>query len=46
MVEHTQREYVAGVIHTNKGFWSLIKRGVVGTYHKVGRKYLPARLSV
>jgi transposase-like protein len=24
-----------------EGFWSLIKRGVVRTYHKVSRKYLP-----
>jgi ISXO2-like transposase domain len=23
------------------GLWSLIKRGVVGTYHKVRKKYLP-----
>jgi transposase-like protein len=34
---------VVGAIHTNtiEGFWSIIKRGVVGTFHKVSRKYLP-----
>ena len=32
-----------GAVHTNtiEGFWSILKRGVVGTYHKVSRKYLP-----
>ena len=30
-------------VHTNtiEGFWSIFKRGVVGTFHKVSRKYLP-----
>jgi transposase-like protein len=35
-------EYVVGAVHTNtiEGFWSLIKRGCVGTFHKVSKKYL------
>src|SRR5579883_453789 len=43
VIEHTKGEYVVGVIHTNtiEGFWSMIKRGVTGTFHKVSRKYLP-----
>jgi transposase-like protein len=43
MVHHAAGEYVCGSIHTNtiEGFWSLIKRGIMGTFHKVSRKYLP-----
>jgi transposase-like protein len=43
MVDHMAGEYVVGAIHTNtiEGFWSLIKRGMVGTFHKVSAKYLP-----
>lgn len=42
-VNHSKRNYVVGAIHTNtiEGFWSLIKRGVMGSYHKVSKKYLP-----
>ena len=38
-----QPAYVIGAIHTNtiEGFWSLLKRAIVGTFHKVSRKYLP-----
>jgi hypothetical protein len=34
---------VVGAVHTNtlEGFWSIIKRGVVGTFHKVSKKYMP-----
>jgi len=43
VINHNQGNYVIGAIHTNtiEGFWSMIKRGIVGTYHKVSRKYLP-----
>jgi transposase-like protein len=42
-VDHGRKQYVVGALHTNtiEGFWSLIKRGVMGSYHKVSRKYLP-----
>jgi len=35
-----------GAIHTNttEGFWSTIKRGSVGTFHKVSKKDLPLLL--
>lgn len=43
MVHHKVGEYVHGNIHTQtiEGFWSLVKRGIVGTFHKVSKKYLP-----
>ena len=42
-VHHAARQYVVGAVHTNtiEGFWSIFKRGVVGTFHKVSAKYLP-----
>jgi transposase-like protein len=42
-VDHSIGQYVVGAVHTNtiEGFWSLVKRGVVGTFHKVSKKYLP-----
>jgi transposase-like protein len=47
IVNHAKGEYakhhVVGTIHTNtiEGFWSILKRGIVGTFHKVSAKYLP-----
>jgi IS1 family transposase len=42
-VDHSIGQYVVGAVHTQtiEGFWSLIKRGIMGTYHKVSAKYLP-----
>ena len=41
-VNHGTKQYVNGNIHTNtiEGFWALLKRGIVGQYHKVSVGYL------
>ena len=46
-VDHKSGEYVRGSVHTNniESFWSLLKRGVIGTYHNVSKKYLPLYLN-
>jgi transposase-like protein len=46
-VKHKSGEYVRGLVHTNTldNFWSLLKRGIVGNYHQVSKKYLPLYLS-
>lgn len=43
IVNHGRKEYVHGAIHTNtiEGFWSMVKRGIMGSFHKVSKKYLP-----
>ncbi len=43
MVDHSKRQYVIDAAHTNtiEGFWSLVKRGIVGSFHRVCAKYLP-----
>ncbi len=42
-VNHSAGQYVNGAVHTATidGFWSLLKRGIMGSYHKVSRKYPP-----
>ena len=42
-VNHEAGRYVIGAVHTNtiEGFWSIFKRSIIGSYHKVSRKYLP-----
>jgi ribosomal protein L37AE/L43A len=46
-VAHKALEYVRGEVHTNniESFWSLLKRGIMGTYHNVSKKYLPLYLA-
>ncbi len=45
-IKHSDGVYVRGHIHTNTvdGFWSLVKRGISGVYHSVGREYLQTYL--
>jgi hypothetical protein len=46
-VNHAREEYVRGVVHTQNldSFWSLLKRGIMGSYHKVSAGYLPLYLN-
>ncbi|SEO74246.1 ISXO2-like transposase domain-containing protein, partial [Mucilaginibacter gossypiicola] len=41
-----KEEYVKGEYHTNtlEGFWTLLKRGIYGQYHKVSSEHLQAYL--
>ena len=45
-VDHSAKEYTRGDIHTNtiESAFSLLKRGIIGTWHKVSAKHLPAYL--
>ncbi len=42
VVTHSAGEYVRGKAHTNtiEGFFSRLKRGLIGTYHHVGSQHL------
>ncbi len=42
MVKHKAGEYVSGRCHTNtlEGFWSHLKRKIVGIHHSVSKKHL------
>lgn len=41
-VNHSNHEYVRGPVHTNtvEGFFSLVKRGIMGTFHHVSKGHL------
>lgn len=43
-VNHSSGEWVRGIVHTNnvEAFWSVMKRGVYGTYHQISFKHLQA----
>ncbi len=42
-VSHAKGEYVRGNVHTSHldSFWSLLKRGIIGSFHHVSKSYLP-----
>ena len=42
-VRHSHGEYVRGLVHTQTidSFWSLLKRGIMGSFHHISAKYLP-----
>ena len=44
-VDHS-KEYVRGIVHTNfaESYFSLLKRGILGTFHHVSEKHLPRYL--
>ena len=41
-VDHSKHQYADGDVYTNtiEGFWSLLKRGIIGIYHHLSRKHL------
>src|SRR5262249_18065878 len=45
-VSHDQKVYVSGDVHVNtiEGFWSLLRRGIAGTYHSVSTRHLQSYL--
>jgi transposase-like protein len=45
-INHSSGHYVNGDVHTNtvESAFSLLKRGIVGTWHKISAKHLPAYL--
>jgi len=45
-IKHAEKIYVMGDVHTQtiEGFWSLVKRGISGVYHNVGKGYLQSYL--
>jgi transposase len=46
-IRHSEKIYVSGETHTQTidGFWALVKNGLRGVYHSVGRHYLQSYLN-
>ena len=46
-VRHSAGEYVRGIVHTNsvESAFSLLKRGVIGTFHQISIKHLQRYLN-
>jgi len=46
-VMHSAKEYVRGDVHTNtvEGYFSILKRGIMGTYHHVSQQHLKRYLA-
>lgn len=42
VIDHNKGEYVNGIIHTNtvEGWFALLKRGIMGTFHHVSEQHL------
>src|SRR5205807_2709419 len=46
-INHSTDEYVRGDAHTNsvEGYFSILKRGIIGTYHQVSQQHLKRYLA-
>ncbi len=46
-VNHIREEWVRGACHTNsiENYWSLLKRGIIGSFHQVSVKHLDRYMS-
>ena len=47
VINHGKKEHVRGNVHTNKveSYFSILKRGIIGVYHHVGKQHLHRYLS-
>ena len=41
-MKHSDKKWVRGDVHTQgvDGFWSLLKRGIIGSFHQISVKHL------